>query len=80
MMETISLELSGSLKQFADRRAEQRGFGSLGEYVRELIRLDQRQSGQSLLESELINGVESGASQEMTAEEWDELRAEVGSR
>ncbi|MBC7820378.1 MAG: type II toxin-antitoxin system ParD family antitoxin [Planctomycetaceae bacterium] len=79
-METISLELSGSLKQFADRRAEQGGFESLGEYVRELIRLDQRQTAQSLLEAELIQGVESGVSQEMTADEWDELRNEVGSR
>ena len=78
-MEPISLELSGSLKQFADHRAEQGGFGSLGEYVRELIRLDQRQSAQTLLETELIKGLESGASQEMTADEWDELRTEVGS-
>ena len=79
-METISLELSGNLKRFADRRAEQGGFGSLGEYVRELIRLDQRQSAQSLLEKELIKGVESGVLQEMTSDEWDELRNEVGSR
>lgn len=79
-METINLELSSLLKRFADRRAEQLGFGSLGEYVRELIRLDQRQFAQSLLETELIKGVESGTSQEMTADEWDELRNEVGSR
>lgn len=79
-METINLELSSLLKRFADRRAEQGGFGSLGEYVRELIRLDQRQFAQSLLETELITGVESGESQEMTADEWDELRNEVGSR
>ena len=79
-MENVSLELSSDLKRFADRRTEQGGFGHVGDYIRELIRLDQRQSAQVLLEAELLKGLASGPSQVMTKSEWDELRKGVDSQ
>lgn len=79
-MEAVSLELPINLKRFADQRTEQGGFRSVSDYIRELIRSDQRQSAQTLLEAELLKGLASGPSQAMTSTDWDDLRKETAPR
>lgn len=39
-MGTINISLPDSLQSFVDEQVKQRGYGSSGEYVRELIRKD----------------------------------------
>lgn len=40
-MSTMNISLPDSLKAFVDEQVSQRGYGTRGEYVRELIRRDQ---------------------------------------
>ncbi|TPI48984.1 type II toxin-antitoxin system ParD family antitoxin [Mesorhizobium sp. B2-9-1] len=40
-MSTINISLPDDLKHFVDRQATERGYGTRGEYVRELIGHDQ---------------------------------------
>jgi len=79
-METMNIAIPPLLKQFVQRRVDEGGYGSVSEYVRELIRLDQRQSAQAVLETELLRGLASGAAGKMTKGDWAKLRAEVSRR
>ncbi|MBL8291334.1 MAG: hypothetical protein JNN08_05835 [Bryobacterales bacterium] len=59
---------------------EQVGSGrhnSVGEYVRELIRSDEKRKVQEKLEALLMEGLQSGSPSEMTRKDWDEIRAEA---
>lgn len=40
-MSTMNISLPDALKSFVDEQVSQRGYGTSGEYVRELIRRDQ---------------------------------------
>jgi len=79
-METINIALPNSLKAYVHQRVEQGGYSSASEYIRELIRLDQRESAQALLEAELIKGLASGPPRRMAAEDWSKIRREVKGR
>lgn len=44
MRRIVNISMPDSLFHYASRRAVERSFGSVSEYVRDLIRKDQRQS------------------------------------
>ncbi|MGD0899467.1 MAG: type II toxin-antitoxin system ParD family antitoxin [Thermoguttaceae bacterium] len=79
-METMNIAMPSILKDFVQRRVGEGGYGSVSEYVRELIRLDHRRVAQGVLETELLHGLASGAPAKMTKAEWARLRREVGKR
>jgi antitoxin ParD1/3/4 len=79
-METMNVALPNSLKEYVQQRVEQGGYSSASEYIRELIRLDQRESAQALLEAELLKGLASGPPQRMAADDWSKIRREVKGR
>ena len=76
-MESMNIAITPGLKEFVQRRVDEGGYSSVSEYVRELIRGDQRQSAQSILEAELMRGLASGPAEEMTKANWARIRAEV---
>jgi antitoxin ParD1/3/4 len=76
-METMNIAITPVLKEFVQQRVEAGGYGSVSEYVRELIRLDQRQSAQASLENDLLLGLASGPAEKMTKSTWAQIRAEV---
>lgn len=79
-METMNIAITPVLKEFVQQRVEAGGYGSVSEYVRELIRLDQKQSAQDRLENELLLGLASGPAEKLTKSEWARIRAEVRRR
>lgn len=79
-METMNIAIPPLLKEFVQLRVERGGYGSVSEYVRELIRLDQRQSAQSELENELLRGLASGPPVKMTKATWSALREDISRR
>ena len=60
-------------KTFVDKRVAGGGFGSVSDYVRELIRRDQRELAREEVERRLLAALESPSS-EMTPGDWKELR------
>ena len=72
-METLSLDLSDSLKQFVRERIAEDGYNGVGEYVRELILADRKRKEAERLDDLLIAGLESGEPVEITEEFWEEL-------
>ena len=79
-METMNIAIPEALKEFVQQRVTSGGYSSASEYIRELIRLDQRQSAKAILEAELLHGLASGPSVEMTKQDWAEIRGEARKR
>jgi antitoxin ParD1/3/4 len=50
---------------------------SVSEYIRELIRDDEKRKAQGRLEALLLEGVQSNGPTEMTRQDWDEVRKEA---
>ncbi|MBI2432880.1 MAG: type II toxin-antitoxin system ParD family antitoxin [Candidatus Hydrogenedentes bacterium] len=78
-MATITISLPESLRVFIEEQVGREGFGTVSEYLRALVREEQKRKAQARLEALLLEGLQSNAS-EMTPEDWSEIRAEVRRR
>ncbi|HAX43373.1 MAG TPA: type II toxin-antitoxin system ParD family antitoxin [Bryobacteraceae bacterium] len=76
-MQTMNISLPEQLKEFVDEQVGSGRYSSVSEYVRDLIRLDERRKAKGRLEALLLEGLEGGAATEMTREDWAEIRAEA---
>lgn len=79
-METMNIALPETMKQFVQGQVERGGYSSVSEYIRDLIRTDQREKARDALETEILKGLGSGSSTPMNAEDWAEIRAKVVER
>lgn len=67
-MSSVNISLPDSLRVFAERRTEEQGYGTISDYLRELILNDQKRESEARLESMLLDGLNSGDSIEATPE------------
>lgn len=79
-MTTMNISLPESMRAYIDQKVSLGGYSTASEYVRQLIREDQKAAAQERLELLLMEGIESGPSREMTAEDWEQLRRRVWQR
>jgi len=80
VQETMNIALPEALKRFVLNEVSQGGYSTVSEYVRELIRADQKRKSRERLEALILEGLQSGESGEMTAEDWDRLKRRVWQR
>ena len=78
-MATITISLPESLKAFIEEQVSREGFGTVSEYLRALVRDEQKRTAQTRLESLLLEGLQSEAA-EMTKDDWADIRKEVRQR
>lgn len=76
-MQTMNIAMPDNLKDYVQQRVALGGYGSTSEYIRDLIRSDQRLSAQTTLEAELLKGLASGPARKVTAADFERLRQEV---
>lgn len=69
--------LASRPKEFVDRQLDSGRYSSVSEYVRELIRDDEKRRAQERLEGLLLEGLQSGAATEMTRQDWIEIREDA---
>ena len=79
-MPTMTVSLPQPLKHWIDCKVESGAYGSASEYVRELIRLAQREEAKNRLEQLLLDGLNAGDPVEASPEFWEDLRAQVRKR
>ncbi len=79
-MTTLNISLPDTLGEFVQERVTRGDYGTASDYLRELIHEDQRRKAQEKLDALLREGLESGPSTPMTAQDWDEIRLEVRRR
>jgi antitoxin ParD1/3/4 len=79
-MTTLNISLPDSMRAFIEQKVAQGGYSTASEYIRQLVREDQKHAAQQRLETLLLEGLDSGPSREMTREDWEELRRRVWQR
>jgi antitoxin ParD1/3/4 len=79
-METMNIALPESMKQFVQERVSEGGYSSVSEYVRELIRADQKRKVEERIDTLLLEGVESGQPIPVTEEYWEEKKRKLTER
>jgi antitoxin ParD1/3/4 len=79
-MTTLHISLPDTLGDFVQERVTRGGYKTADDYLRDLIHEDQRRKAQEKLDSLLQEGLDSGPSTPMTAQDWDEIRREVQHR
>src|SRR5260370_6511795 len=75
-MTSMNISLPEELKEYVEERTHA-GYSTPSEYVRELIREDQKRRAKERLDALLLEGLNSGQSIPATAEFWRELKREA---
>ncbi|MBF0400843.1 MAG: type II toxin-antitoxin system ParD family antitoxin [Magnetococcales bacterium] len=75
-MQSMNISLPEPLKQFVDGQIAQGRYSSASEYMRELIRADEKRKAEEQLEAKLLEGLNSPES-ELGPTEWINLRKEA---
>jgi antitoxin ParD1/3/4 len=75
---TMSVSLPNSLKEYVKGRVnKEERYSTPSDYVRSLIREDQKKHAENSLEQLLLDGLRSGPGIRMNPREWKKLWAEV---
>lgn len=75
-MQSMNISLPEPLKEFVDGQIAEGRYSSASEYVRELIRADEKRKAGEQLEALLLEGL-SGDESKLTRDDWSEIRAEA---
>ena len=73
----MNISLPEQLKEFIDEQVGSGRYSSVSEYVRELVREDEKRKAQEKLEAILIEGIQGGEPTELTSQDWQEIRKEA---
>ena len=76
-MQTMNISLPDQLKEFVDGQVDSGRYSTVSEYVRDLIRDDEKRKAQEKLEALLMEGIQSSEPTEMTRDDWTEIRKEA---
>ena len=75
---TMNVSLPRPLREFVRDRMARTGFGNASEYIRHLIRLDQKRAAEESLEMQILDGLRSGEAAPGNAGYWDAKRRDLG--
>lgn len=75
-MQTMNISLPGLLKNFVDQQITLGRYSSASEYVRELIREDEKRKAEERFEALLLEGVQ-GEETPLTPQDWVDIRKEA---
>ena len=76
-MQGMNISIPDPLKEFVDQQIASGRYGSVSEYVRELIRGDQKRRAKERLDILLLEGLDSGKPLPASPAFWDELKREA---
>ena len=77
---TIHISLPESLKEYVDERVNEEHYATLSDYIRALVREDQKRRAEERLEKLLLEGLESGRGVEVGSKEWNALWERIHTR
>lgn len=75
-MQTMNISLPDPLKEFVDHQIAEGRYSSVSEYIRELIRDDEKRKAEDRLEALLLEGLE-GEETPLTHQDFDDIRKEA---
>lgn len=77
---TIHISLPESLKEYMDKRITEEHYATLSDYVRALVREDQKRQAEDRLEKLLLEGLDSGRGVQYGTKEWNAFWERIHSR
>jgi antitoxin ParD1/3/4 len=77
IMTTLNISLPEEMRKFIDGQVAQGGYSTASEYIRELVRQEQKKAAREQLEKTLLEGLNSGPGVEATPEWWERKRADL---
>jgi antitoxin ParD1/3/4 len=77
---TLSFAMPESLAKYIDERVESGGYGNRSEFIRDLIRRDQREQAKAKLRALVEAGLASGTPEALGDTYWSELRRVASGR
>ncbi|MBW8831156.1 MAG: type II toxin-antitoxin system ParD family antitoxin [Burkholderiales bacterium] len=75
-MQSMNISLPDPLKQFVDGQVSTGRYSSASEYVRELIRADEKRKAEEQLEAKLLEGL-SDTETALTPADWSLIRKDA---
>ncbi len=79
-METMNIALPESMKHFVQERVTEGGYSSVSEYVRDLIRADQKRKVEERIDALLLEGLDSGQPIAVSPEYWEAKKRRLTER
>ena len=79
-MATLNISLPDTMRGFVESQLTEGGYSTVSEYIRELLRAEQKRKAEMRLENLLLEGLNSGEPEAYTREWLDEARQEVRAR
>jgi antitoxin ParD1/3/4 len=76
----MNISLPPALKQWVDGQIELGGFSTASEYIRQLIRDEQKRQARLAVEAKLQEAIDSGEPVPVTAKTWQETNQRVAAR
>lgn len=76
-MKSMNMFLPESMRSYVEEQVAKGGYGTVSEYIRELIRQDQKRYAQENLEALLLEGLNSGAATGLAAQDWADIHVSV---
>lgn len=73
-MQTMNISLPDPMKQYVEDQVSAGDYSSASEYVRELVRADQKRHAREQLEQVLLNAINSGDPTNVTPEMVEQAR------
>ena len=78
-MTSMNISLPDKLKEYVETQTKS-GYSTPSEFVRELIRADQKRRATERLDALLLEGLDSGEPIPVNAKVWDDLKREALSK
>ncbi len=79
-MASLNISLPQSLKDYVEDQVSACGYSTPSEYLRDLVRQDQKRSSEDRLEALLLEGLNSGNPIDITPEYWEQKRRQLMDR
>jgi antitoxin ParD1/3/4 len=79
-MQTMNISLPDPMKQYVEEQVIAGAYSSASEYVRELVRADQKRHAKEQLEQILLSAINSGDPIEVTPEMIEDVRQTLRAR
>ena len=79
-MPTMNISLPENLKEFVESRVQSGDYSSVSEFMRTLVRREQKDRDREQLELRILEGLGSGDAVEVTPAMWNELRQRLSKR
>ncbi len=77
-MATMNISLPDDMKEFIEAEAARKGFGTVSEYMRTIIRETQeRAARRHQVDSLLLEGLDSGPATPLTGADWQSVHREL---